>query len=84
MYQVYWLQSSERAEALRDGWWNGIHQAEGEMVLQETDVNLNCAGGWAGLEWDPLPREANHPDGEAQEELQWESEWRMSIEIIGI
>ena len=50
----------------------------------ETDVNFDCAGGWAGLQWDPLPREANHPDGEAQEELQWESEWRMSIEIIAI
>ena len=39
---------------------------------------LNSAGGWAGLKWDPLQSEANHPDGKTQEELQWEGKWKIS------
>ena len=59
--------------------WYRVHQVEGNawstyirkpFVVNRT-VSL-CAGCRPGLQRDPLPREADHPDGQTQEVLQRE------------
>ena len=41
------------------------------------------AGGWSGLQRDPLQGEADHPDGKAQEELQWAGQCGIKSGFFG-